>query len=65
MVRTLPPYSGNVKKRLVKSPKVYIRDTGILHALLNIETMEDLFGHPIYGASFEGYVVENIITKGC
>ena len=63
MVRTLPPYSGNVKKRLVKSPKVYIRDTGILHALLNIETMEDLFGHPIYGASFEGYVVENIITR--
>lgn len=63
MVRTLPPYSGNVKKRLVKSPKVYIRDTGILHALLNIETMQDLFGHPIYGASFEGYAVENIITR--
>ena len=63
MVRTLAPYSGNIKKRLVKSPKVYIRDTGILHALLDIETMEDLFSHPIYGTSYEGYVVENIITQ--
>jgi predicted AAA+ superfamily ATPase len=63
MLRVLAPYSGNVKKRLVKSPKVYIRDTGILHALLNIETMEDLFGHPIYGASYEGYVIENIATQ--
>ena len=63
MVRALLPYSGNTKKRLVKSPKVYIRDTGILHTLLNIETMEDLFSHPIYGASYEGYVIENIVSE--
>lgn len=63
MVRTLSPYSGNLKKRLVKSPKVYIRDTGILHALLSIETMEDLFSHPVYGASYEGYVIENIVPR--
>ena len=63
VVRALPPFAENVKKRLVKSPKVYIRDSGILHALLNIETMEDLFAHPIYGASYEGYVIENIVTQ--
>lgn len=63
MVRTLAPYSGNVKKRLVKSPKVFIRDTGILHALLNIETMDDLFAHPVYGSSYEGYVIENILVR--
>lgn len=62
MVRTLQPYAGNIKKRLVKAPKVYIRDTGILHALLGIETMEDLFAHPVYGASYEGYVIENILA---
>ena len=63
MVRALPPYTGNLKKRLIKSPKVYIRDTGILHTLLNIETMEDLFAHPVYGASYEEYVIENIVTR--
>jgi uncharacterized protein len=63
MVRALPPYTQNVKKRLIKSPKVYIRDSGILHALLNIETMEDLFSHPVYGPSFEGYIIENIVTR--
>jgi predicted AAA+ superfamily ATPase len=63
VVRALLPFAENVKKRLVKSPKVYIRDSGILHALLNIETMEDLFAHPIYGASYEGYVIENIVTQ--
>jgi len=63
VVRTLPPYTENVKKRLVKSPKVYIRDTGILHTLLNIENMEDLFAHPVYGGSYEGYVIENIVTQ--
>jgi predicted AAA+ superfamily ATPase len=63
MVRVLAPYSGNTKKRLIKSPKVYIRDTGILHTLLNIDTMEELFSHPVYGASYEGYVVENILSK--
>ncbi len=63
MVRALMPYSGNTKKRLVKSPKVYIRDTGVLHALLGIETMADLFAHPVYGASYEGYVIENIMSR--
>ena len=60
MVRTLKAYITNVKKRLIKSPKITIRDTGLLHALLNIETPDELFGHPIYGSSFESYVVENI-----
>ncbi len=63
MLRVLTPYVNNTKKRLVKSPKVYIRDSGILHALLGIETLQELFGHPIYGASFEGYVIENIISQ--
>jgi predicted AAA+ superfamily ATPase len=63
VLRVLPPYSGNTKKRLVKSPKVYIRDSGLLHTLLGIETMEDLFSHPVYGSSFEGYAVENILTR--
>lgn len=63
MVRTLAPYSEDTKKRLIKSPKVFIRDTGILHALLAIKTMEALFPHPVYGSSFEGYVIENIVTR--
>ncbi len=63
MVRALPPYTGNLKKRLIKSPKVYIRDTGILHTLLSIDTMEDLFAHPVYGTSYEGYVIENIVSR--
>jgi len=63
VVRTLQPWSGNTKKRLIKAPKVYIRDTGLLHALLDIESMEQLFSHPVYGASFEGFVIENILTQ--
>lgn len=63
MLRVLPPYATNTKKRLVKSPKVYIRDSGILHSLLGIESLQDLFGHPVYGASFEGYIIENIISQ--
>ena len=63
MVRYLPPWSGNSKKRLVKSPKVYLRDSGILHRLLNIPDMETLLGHPGIGTSWEGFVVENIITN--
>ncbi|MEA3222815.1 MAG: ATP-binding protein [Thermodesulfobacteriota bacterium] len=61
MVRVLPPYEANVKKRLVKSPKIYIRDTGILHALLGIGSIDDLMGHPVFGSSWEGFVIENII----
>jgi hypothetical protein len=63
IVRVLPPYTINTKKRLIKSPKVYIRDSGILHSLLWIETMEDLFANPIYGSSFEGFIIENILTR--
>ncbi len=61
MVRILRPFHGNLKKRLVKSPKVYIRDTGILHALLNIDDFDTLFGHPVAGASWETLVIENIL----
>ncbi|MBN2681133.1 MAG: ATP-binding protein [Bacteroidales bacterium] len=63
MVRQLMPWSGNLKKRLVKSPKVYLRDSGILHSIMQISTMDDLFSHPIIGASWEGFVIENIINQ--
>jgi predicted AAA+ superfamily ATPase len=63
MLRILQPYASNTKKRLVKSPKIYIRDTGILHTLLGVENTEVLFGHPIYGASYEAYIIENIISQ--
>ncbi|MFZ4575437.1 MAG: ATP-binding protein [Phycisphaerales bacterium] len=62
LVRRLPPYAVNVGKRLVKSPKVYIRDSGMLHALLGIRSTEDLLGHPIVGASWEGMVMEELIA---
>ncbi len=62
LVRTLFPWSGNVGKRLVKTPKVYIRDSGLTHALLNLTTFDDLVGHPIVGASWEGFVIENILS---
>ena len=63
LVRVLPPYEDNVKKRLVKSPKIFIRDSGLLHALLDIDDYNDMLSHPIYGASFEGYVIENILNS--
>ena len=63
IIRQLQPYSANLKKRLVKTPKVYIRDSGLLHALLDIEDTEDLISHPVCGASFEGIVMENIIFQ--
>jgi predicted AAA+ superfamily ATPase len=62
MVRVLPPLMANIKKRLIKTPKVYLRDTGILHALLEIENIEDLLGHPIAGASWEGWCIEQILA---
>jgi hypothetical protein len=62
MVRLLSPATTNLKKRLVQSPKVYLRDSGILHALLNIEEYDLLLANPIAGASWEGFVIENIIT---
>ncbi|MAE70890.1 MAG: ATPase [Gemmatimonadetes bacterium] len=60
MVRLLPPLEVNTKKRLVKSPKMYIRDTGIVHRLLDLRTWDELMGHPIVGASWEGFVVETV-----
>jgi predicted AAA+ superfamily ATPase len=62
MLRVLLPDTLNLKKRLVKSPKIYIRDSGILHTLLDIRTHDDLLSHPILGASFEGFAMENIIA---
>jgi predicted AAA+ superfamily ATPase len=63
LIRTVQPYFKNVKKRLIKSPKIYIRDTGILHALLSIKNFNDLLGHPIYGASWESFCIENILSE--
>lgn len=60
MVRRLEPYFINLGKRLVKSPKVYVRDSGLLHSLLGIREVNDLLGHPSTGASWEGFVVEQI-----
>ena len=60
LVRRLEPHLPNVGKRLVKSPKTYVRDSGLLHALLNIASLSDLQGHPIVGASWEGFVVEQV-----
>ncbi|MFC1765040.1 ATP-binding protein [Planctomycetota bacterium] len=62
MVRQLMPYSSNLKKRLVKSPKIYLRDSGLLHALLGIHSPEALLGHPSAGASFEGWIIEQIVS---
>ncbi|MBN2804566.1 MAG: ATP-binding protein [Deltaproteobacteria bacterium] len=62
LIRTLEPYEANIKKRLVKSPKIYIRDSGLLHTLLDINSHNDLLGHPIYGSSWEGFALENILS---
>lgn len=62
LVRTLRPWSVNMGKRLVKSPKVYIRDSGLTHALLNLTTMDDVLGHPVAGSSWEGFVIENLLA---
>lgn len=62
MVRVLKPWHANIAKRQIKSPKVYIRDSGILHQLLGIKNKRDLERHPKVGASWEGYILENLIT---
>jgi len=62
LLRRLQPWSTNAGKRLVRSPKIYIRDSGIVHALLNIVSVRDLTGHPVCGASWEGMVIENILS---
>jgi hypothetical protein len=62
MIRVLQPFQTNTGKRVVKTPKVYLRDTGILHALLNIRSFDDLLGHPVYGASWETMVIEQLLA---
>ena len=62
LVRRLPPVRANVAKRVVKSPKVYVRDSGLVHALLGIADYNALAGHPVAGASWEGFVVENLLS---
>ncbi len=68
LVRRLRPWHANIGKRLVKSPKMYVRDSGIVHALLAIGDKEALLGHPVVGASWEGFVIENLLAvapEGC
>ena len=62
LVRRLRPFHANVRKRLVKSPKVYVRDSGLVHALLGIEDHNALAGHPVAGASWEGFAIENLLA---
>ena len=62
LVRRLPPWTSNLGRRLVTAPKVYVRDSGVCHALLGIETMDELLGHPVIGGSWEGYVIENMLS---
>lgn len=62
LVRRLAPWHGNLRKRLVKSPKVYVRDSGLVHALLGIEGREALLAHPVAGGSWEGLAVESLIA---
>jgi uncharacterized protein len=62
LVRRLKPWTSNVGKRLIKSPKIYVRDSGLAHALLNIQDYNTLLGHPVVGGSWEGFVIENIMA---
>lgn len=63
VIRTILPFEPNIKKRLVKSPKVFVRDSGLLHQLLTISDFNQLLGNPVLGSSWEGYVIENITSK--
>jgi predicted AAA+ superfamily ATPase len=62
LIRQLQPYCSNLKKRLIKSPKIYFRDSGLLHAILSINKLDDLFGNPIVGHSWEGFIIEQILS---
>lgn len=62
LVRRLAPWHGNVRKRLVKSPRIYVRDVGLVHALLDIGAHEELLGHPVAGRSWEGLAIESLIA---
>jgi predicted AAA+ superfamily ATPase len=63
LIRFLRPWSGNSRKRLIKSPKVYVRDSGIVHALTNLKTLDEITGHSICGFSWEGFVMEQILQQ--
>ena len=60
MIRALPPWFANIRKRQVRSPRIYVRDTGLLHTLLTVDTGDEVAGHPKVGASFEGFAVEQV-----
>ncbi|NBX53644.1 MAG: ATP-binding protein [Betaproteobacteria bacterium] len=62
LVRRLPAWHGNVGKRLIRSPKVYVRDSGLVHALLGLSNLDTLLGHPVAGSSWEGFVLEQLIN---
>jgi predicted AAA+ superfamily ATPase len=62
LVRRLQPWTFNVGKRLVRSPKIFVRDSGLVHTLLNIKDNNELLGHPVVGGSWEGFVIENILS---
>jgi predicted AAA+ superfamily ATPase len=62
MVRILPPWFENLSKRQVKAPKIYVRDSGMLHTLLQLESLDDLLGHPKLGASWEGFALEQVLA---
>jgi predicted AAA+ superfamily ATPase len=63
LVRRLPPWHRNEGKRLVRSPKVYVRDSGLVHALLRLSSLEDVLGHPVAGGSWEGMAIESILAS--
>lgn len=63
LVRRLQPWTKNAGKRLVRAPKVYVRDSGLVHALLGLPTREQILGHPVVGGSWEGWVIENLIAS--
>jgi predicted AAA+ superfamily ATPase len=62
LLRRLPPWHANVGKRLVKSPRLYVRDSGLVHALLGVEELDALLAHPVVGASWEGFAIENLLA---
>lgn len=63
LLRRLHPFRTNARKRLIKSPKIYVRDSGLVHALLRLGTTDEVLGHPVAGASWEGFVVENLLRS--
>jgi hypothetical protein len=62
LVRRLQAWTSNIGRRLIRAPKTFVRDSGLSHALLRIGTMDDLLGHPVLGRSWEGFVIENILS---